>query len=82
MTRRGRLAKLEARARKVDALDAGGLFDADPLAGVWREFGGRGRVFPLSPDDLDVNGETFTRAALSVGPGGAKIYAGLSWGDV
>lgn len=81
MTRRGRLARLEARRRK-DAPDGGGLFDADALAGVWREVGGRGRVFPLSPEDLEVNGEACTVACLSLHGGRAKIMAGISWGDL
>lgn len=79
--RRGRLAKLEARAKKQDALKAGGRFDADPVAGVWREAeGGQGRTFPFSPEDLP-EGESV--GALYLGPdGSAKVYAGVTWGDL
>lgn len=81
--RRSRLAKLETKARQAFGVQAVGRFDADPVAGVWREVaGGQGREFPLSPDDLEVNGEQFTVAALHLSSRGAKIYGGVTWGDL
>lgn len=86
MTRRGRLAKLEARRSEEDAGDMVGIFEADLEAGVWREVkGGQGRTLPLSKEDLQEAGSLHAAGGglLMLAPaGGSKVIAGISGGDL
>lgn len=84
MTRRGRLARLEAR-RKEGAGDMVGIFEADLQAGLWREAGGQGRTLPLSPEDFGEGGrlEGAGGALLMLAPaGGSKVIANVTAADL
>lgn len=82
--RRRRLAQLEEARQKEDR-DVYGIFEADPVAGVWREVEGQGRILPLSPEDLQ-EAEAAQAAGsglLILAPVGApKILKGVRWGDL
>lgn len=82
--RRGRLARLEAARRREDG-DVCGIFEADVVAGVWREAGPLGRTFPLSLEDLQEAGSAQAAGSglLILAPVGApKILRGIRWGDL
>ncbi len=82
--RRRRLAQLEASRQKEDR-DVYGIFEADPMAGVWREVGGQGRTLPLSPEDLQAAGAAQAAGSglLILSPVGApKLLKGVRWGDL
>ena len=87
MTRRGRLSRLEAR-RKEEAGDVVGIFEADPVAGVWREVNaptGRVRVLPLSPEELrEAEGQAAAGGGLLfLAPVcHSKVIPGVTWGDL
>lgn len=83
--RRGRLARLEAARRKEEVGDVYGIFEADPVGGVWREVGPLGRTLPLSPEDLHEAGTAQGAGSglLILAPVGApKMLLGVRWGDV
>lgn len=83
--RRGRLARLEAARRKEEVGDVYGIFEADPVEGVWREAGPLGRTLPLSPADLQEAGTAQAAGSglLILAPVGApKILRGIRWGDL
>lgn len=78
MTRRGRLAKLEARRGNGQG---GGIFEADVMAGVWRERTGGGRTLPLSPEHLqEAEGMGGLLMIAPFYPG--KVIAGVRWDDL
>lgn len=82
--RRRRLAQPEASRQKEDR-DVCGIFEADPVAGVWHEVGGQGRTLPLSPEDLHAAGAAQAAGSglLILAPVGTpKILKGVRWGDL
>lgn len=82
--RRRRLAQLEEARQKEDR-DVYGIFEADPMGGVWREIEGQGRTLPLSPEELQAAGAAQAAGSglLILAPVGApKILAGVRWGDL
>lgn len=82
--RRRRLAQLE-EARQKEGRDVYGIFEADPVEGVWREIGPLGRTLPLSPEDLQAAGAAQAAGSglLILAPvGEPKILKGVRWGDL
>lgn len=82
--RRRRLAQLE-EARRQEDRDVYGIFEADPVAGVWREVGELRRALPLSPEELQEAGAAQAAGSglLILAPvGEPKILKGVRWGDL
>lgn len=82
--RRRRLAQLE-EARRQEDRDVYGIFEADPVGGMWREVGGQGRMLPLSPEDLQAAGAAQAAGSglLILAPvGEPKMLKGVRWGDL
>ena len=82
--RRRRLAQLE-ETRQKEGRDVYGIFEANPVAEVWREVGGQGRTLSLSPEDLQEAGvaQAAGSGLLILAPVGApKLLKGVRWGDL